>query len=375
MKVLKTLKTWQIVVLVVLIAGIAGGGYGVYEIVAGTGTTSTSSNTRLVQVSYGNISNTVSASGNLLFSSESDLSFSSSGTVAQVYVKAGDNVTKGQVLAYIDTRDLTLAYSKAYASLISAENSMQQVRADNTSTYNDLLSKSLQVTQAEYALEDAQKALNGATLTAPFDGVVTAVNIKAGESSGSGTAISIVDPSAMEVDAVVSETDVPNVKVGDQATVSVDALPNVEFAGVVTSVALTSKSSSGVVSYPVVIKITLPTGIQPRSGMSATATIITEQATNVLTVPNKAITGTSTASPTVKVVVNNVSTVRPVTLGLVGDSYTEITSGLSYGDMVSYNASKTSSSSSNSGMPSGFPSGGFTGGSSSTIIIDSGMAP
>ena len=363
MKVLKTLKTWQIAVLVVLIAAIAGGGYGVYKSVAGTSTTTTSSNTRLVQVSYGNVSNTVSASGNLLFSSESDLSFSSSGTVTQVNVKAGDNVTKGQVLADIDTRDLTLAYSKAYASLISTENSMQETRADNTSTYNDLLSKSLQVTQAEYALEDAQKALNGATLTAPSDGVVTAVNIKAGESSGSGTAISIVDPSAMEVDAVVSETDVPNVQVGDQATVSVDALSNIEFTGTVTSLSLIGKTTSGGVSYPVVSQITVPSGVQPPTGMSATATIITKEATDVLIVPNRAITGASTESPTVKVVVNNVSATRPVTLGLVGDSYTEITSGLSYGDVVSYNASATASSSSSSSSSSsrGF-SGGFGGG-------------
>jgi macrolide-specific efflux system membrane fusion protein len=366
MKVLKTLKTWQIAVLVVLIAGIAGGGYGVYESVAGHGTATTSSSTRLVQVSYGNISNTISASGNLVFSSEADLSFSSSDTVTYVNVKEGDTVTKGQVLAGIDTSSLILAYSKAESSLLSAEYSLQQTEEDNNSTSNDIRSKALQVTSAEYAVEEAQSQLNGATLTAPFDGVVITVNIQAGESSGSGTAISIVDPSAMEVDAVVSETDVPNVKVGDQATVSVDALSDVEFTGVVTSLSLIGKTSSGVVSYPVVIKITVPSGVQPRSGMSATATIITEEATYVLVVPNKAITGASTTSPTVTVVANNVSATRSVTLGLVGDSYTEITSGLSYGDVVSYNASKTSTSSSSSSsggfLSGGFPSGGFTGG-------------
>ena len=64
------------------------------------------------------------------------------------------------------------------------------------------------------------------------------------------------------------------------------------------------------------------------------------------------------------VVANNVSTTRSVTLGLVGDTYTEITSGLSYGDVVSYNASKTSTSSSSSSSSSsgGFPSGGFPSG-------------
>jgi uncharacterized membrane protein YgcG len=95
--------------------------------------------------------------------------------------------------------------------------------------------------------------------------------------------------------------------------------------------------------------------------MSATATIITEQSTDVLIVPNRAITGASTTSPTVTVVADNVSATRSVTLGLVGDSYTEVTSGLSYGEVVTYNASKTSTSSSSSSS-GGFPSGGFPGG-------------
>jgi multidrug efflux pump subunit AcrA (membrane-fusion protein) len=96
MKVLKTLKTWQIIVLVVLIAGIAGGAYGGYTAVAGPKTTTTSTNVRYVQVTYSNISNTVSASGNLAFSNEDTLSFNSSGTVLYVNVAVGDNVTEGE---------------------------------------------------------------------------------------------------------------------------------------------------------------------------------------------------------------------------------------------------------------------------------------
>ena len=361
MKVLKTLKTWQIAVLVVLIAGIAGGAYGIYTAVASPKTTTTSTNVRYVQVSYSNISNTVSASGNLAFSNEDSLSFNNSGKILYVNVQAGDNVTKGETLAGIDTESLSLNYAKAYSSLLSAQYNLQKVEENNDSTYSDRLSASIQVSSAEYALEDAQTQLNGATLTAPSNGVVTAVTMSAGSSGGS---ITIVDPSAMEVDVTVSESDVPNVKVGDQATVSVDALSDVEFTGIVTSVSLIGTTTSGVVSYPVVIQITVPSGVQPRSGMSATATIITEQAIYVLVVPNKAITGASTTSPTVTVVSNNVSATRSVTLGLVGDSYTEITSGLSYGDVVSYNASKTSTSSSSSSSSSsgGFPSGGFPSG-------------
>ena len=362
MQVLKALKTWQIVVLVVLIAGIGGGGYGIYKSVAGPTATTTSSSTRLVQVSYGNISNTVSASGNLVFSNETDLSFSSSGTVSYVTVKVGDTVKKGQVIAGIDSSSLQSAVEEAENNLLSAEYSLQEATSNGSPDYSNIRQKETQVTSAALALNKAQDALNGAKLTVPSDGVVITVNIEVGGSSGSGTAIAIVNTSAMEVDAVVSESDVPQVEVGQQATVSVDALPDIEFSGTVTSVALTSQSSSGVVSYPVVIQITLPLGVQPRGGMSATATIITEQATDVLVVPNKAISGASTDSPTVKVVADDVVTTRSVTLGLVGDSYTEVTSGLSYGEVVTYNVSTTSSSSSSSSS-SGFSSGGgFPGG-------------
>jgi macrolide-specific efflux system membrane fusion protein len=353
MQILRILKPWQITVLVVLIAGIAGGSYGIYKSVAGPAATTTSSNIRYAQVSYGNIFNSVSGSGNLVFSNETDLSFSTSGTVTSLTVKEGDTVTKGQTLACIDTASLILAYGEAYSNLLSAQMSLI-----NTSDSNEITSRAIKVSSAEYQLEKAQKNLNEATLRAPFDGVVTTVNIKAGESSGSGTAIVIVDPSAMEVDAVVSEADVPQVEIGQQATVSIDALSDIEFSGTVTSLALTGQSSSGVVSYPVVIQITLPSGVQPRGGMSATATIITEQATNVLIVPNRAITGASTDNPTVTVVTNNVSATRAVTIGLVGDSYTEITSGLSYGETVSYTISTTSSSSSSSSS-GGFPGGGM----------------
>lgn len=364
MWILRILKPWQMAIVVVLMAGLAGGGYGIYKSIANPATAITAtSNILYTQVSYGNISNYVSGSGNLVFSNKTNLSFDSSGEVSYVRVKEGDTVTQGQELASIDTSSLMQAYNEAYNSYLSAQNSMS-----NEGNTSDILARALKVSSAEYKLEEAQKNLNGAYLRAPFNGVVTEVNIKAGESSGSGTAITIVDPSDMELSAIVSEYDISQVEVGQQATISVDAFSDVEFTGAVTSVSLLGQSSSGVVSYPVTIKLTtIPSEVQLRDGMSTTATIITEEATNVLILPNKAITGSSSGNPTVTVVANDgTSSTRAITIGLVGDSYTEITGGLSYGETVSYTASTTSSSSS-SGSSSGFPGGG--------IMPDGGMMP
>jgi multidrug efflux pump subunit AcrA (membrane-fusion protein) len=352
MWILRTLKTWQIVVLVALIAGIAGGGYGIYKSVAGPSTTTTTSNTLYAQVSYDNISNSVTGSGNLEFAEEKELTLGSSKEVETVYVEEGDTVTKGQALA-TDTESALRSVSRAQATLSSA-----QIALHNCSDSSCIQQKGEAVLDAQYSLEDALEQLQSATLTAPFAGNVISVDMLAGEEGGS---IVLVDPSAMELSAIVSEYDISQVEVGQQATISVDAFSDIELTGVVTSVSLLSQSSSGVVSYPVTIELTMPSDIQLRSGMSATATIITEQATDVLVVPNKAITGASTDNPTVTVAADDGTTAtRAVTLGLVGDSYTEITGGLSYGDIVSYTASSTSTSSSSSSS-GGFPGGGMPG--------------
>jgi multidrug efflux pump subunit AcrA (membrane-fusion protein) len=115
------------------------------------------------------------------------------------------------------------------------------------------------------------------------------------------------------------------------------------------------------VSYPVTIKLTVPSGVQLRQGMSATATVTTQEVDNVLLVPVAAVSGSSTNNPSVTVMVNGVPEVRAVKVGESNDQYTQILSGLSAGDevVVAYTSSSSSSSSSSSG---GIGIGGFGGG-------------
>jgi multidrug efflux pump subunit AcrA (membrane-fusion protein) len=149
------------------------------------------------------------------------------------------------------------------------------------------------------------------------------------------------------------------VQVGQKATISLDALPNEEFSGVVSSISLIGNSQSGVVSYPVTIKLTVPSGVQLRERMSATATITTQEVDNVLLVPATAISGGST-NPAVTVMVNGVPEVRAVRVGQSNGTSTEVVSGLNAGDEVV--VTSTISSSSSSGSQGGFPGGGFPGG-------------
>jgi RND family efflux transporter MFP subunit len=263
--------------------------------------------------------------------------------------------------------DLATVQENADKAVADAQNSLATAEAAlGNMTVNPLkvALKQAQVAGAQAALDKAVAALGNATMVAPFDGIVSAVNIEAGQTVSAGTvAIEIVDPSVVEVSTAVDEIDVPQVQGGQKATISLDALPNEEFSGVVSSISLIGSSQSGVVSYPVTINLTVPSGVQLRQGMSATATITTQEVDNVLLVPVAAISGSSTNNPRVTVMVNGVPEVRVVKVGQSNDQYTEIVSGLNAGDEVVVTSSSSSSSSSRGGLGIG----GFDGGG--TIFI------
>ena len=137
----------------------------------------------------------------------------------------------------------------------------------------------------------------------------------------------------MQMVVSVSESDISTIHVGQPATVSVDALPNLELAAKVTAISVLPTSSSGVVSYNVTLLLTQLSS-QVRAGMSATATIVTGQAAGALTVENAAVNSRGTTS-TVTVDDNGKMSVTPVITGLVGSSDTQIVAGnVKVGDEV-----------------------------------------
>jgi HlyD family secretion protein len=136
----------------------------------------------------------------------------------------------------------------------------------------------------------------------------------------------------MQMIVSVSESDIGSVHAGQPATVSVSALPNLEFAANVTSISVLPTSSSGVVSYSVTLLLTQGSS-ELRAGMSATATIVTAQAAGAVTVQSAAISSRGTGS-TVTVDKNGTMVVTPVITGIVGSSATQIVAGLSAGEEV-----------------------------------------
>ena len=247
----------------------------------------------------------------------------------------------GDVLATASTDDLQAQLKIAGTSLAAARIGVSQAKdalADASGTdavrqakvayYNAVNGRR----QAESTVADLEAQIALATITAPIDGTVTAVAIVPGLES-TGTAITLA-ASTYEVTADVVESDISAMTVGQEATVTVDAIDAV-IGGTVAAIAPAASGTSGgdVVSFPVTVSLTgAPTAL--RAGMTADITIVTASATDVLTIPSAALRGTAGSYRVQVLGADGTPTATPVEVGLVTNTTAEITSGLTAGDVV-----------------------------------------
>jgi len=345
------------------------------------------------EVVRGDLITSVSVSGNLEMPHRVGLSFGVPGVVAEILVNEGDNVVAGQILARIDTRSLELNVKMAQAQYEMAEYKlMQTIYPRYANTYlTDLPGVWLALESAQGNLEEAQnllsegkfeevqaaleqieaslhkaqeksaarrwavpfsiklvemetdearvtlylarEELNKAIIIAPFDGVVTDIDMKTDERiSAAAQVISVVDPMNIEMDGTIDEIDISRVELEQEAIITLDALPDKDIKGKVTFISRAGVVQSGVVSYKTIIDIENPDE-ELRDGMSATAEIIIERYNNVLLIPNRAIRGTWD-KPSVEVVVDGQIEQREISLGSSDGMKSEVLSGLEEGEMV-----------------------------------------
>jgi HlyD family secretion protein len=200
----------------------------------------------------------------------------------------------------------------------------------------DLAQAEANVAQAEANLERAKINRQLSELIAPFKGTIAAVGVKPGDTvGGTGSqspAIAMVDDSAFHVDVNISEADLGHLRVGQEASVELDALPGQQLAGLLDYIAPTATTQQNVTTY--LARVSLKPTEQPlRSGLSAAVSIITDKRSDVLLAPNGAIQEAD-GGPQVEVRNGNATQAVKITTGLVGDSFTEVTSGLKEGDVV-----------------------------------------
>jgi HlyD family secretion protein len=207
---------------------------------------------------------------------------------------------------------------------------------------------------------------------APFAGRVSAVSVQAGEQvPAGGTVVTLIDAQAMQVDVSVDETDVPSLKVGQNAQITFDAMPGQTFSGQVLAITPQATVTQGVATYPVAVSID-PRGQVLPAGLSASVRVITAQRPNVLVVPNRAVQAQGGARVVTVLLPDGTTQARRVQVGLVDDQQTEIVAGLNAGDRVVLPGARTTGTSTSAagqtarpagpGFGVGIPGAGFGGG-------------
>ena len=246
----------------------------------------------------------------------------------------------------LDVEAQDKAVETAWASLLQAEEDLHSLFEPHDPLELALLES--QLVTAELALEAAEAKLESAVIVAPWSGLVSSVSVEKGDEVNRNAAIvEIVDPLQVEVDGIIDEIDVLSIQVGDQAVVSMDALPGEILPGVVTRIDAGATNQQGVVTYPVRVRMTAPAELNLIEGLSAVAEVVIQQERGLL-IPLQAVMGRFDA-PVVQVMVDGQIQQRPVTLGISDDFWVIAASGLSAGDQVVFQAPESS----------GFDFGGF----------------
>ena len=279
---------------------------------------------RTQPVTRGSISATVSATGSVNPVEMVDVGTQVSGTIKEIYVDYNSRVTKGQLVAMLDTDMLQSRVDEVKASLALAQARVTSAKAsaadaDRTFRRNkELWSRNLiarseldaaetklslaraslaehnaQVVQAKASLKQAETSLGYARIVSPVDGVVIARKVDVGQTVAASlqtpTLFSIArDLTRMQIEASVDEADIGRIAEGQKAICRFDAWPDTTFEGTVTQVRLKSTVVSNVVTYTVIIRVD-NSELKLKPSMTANVTIVTEEKKDALKVPAAAL--------------------------------------------------------------------------------------
>jgi len=347
----------------------------------------------------------VTASGQVAPHTKADLSADVSGRIVKLTVKEGDWVKEGDFLLQIDPQSFQAAVQRTEASVANARASETQalasltqaqanyrrssdIRKSNPNLVSDdqmeQLKTAVEVNTALYdaskhntemalaGVTDAKVSLAKTTIRAPMSGRVTRLIVQNGETAIQGTfnkdaatLLTISDMSVLETKVKVDETDVSRIALGDSAIVQLDAFPDTTFLGKVVEISnssvkgTTTTTGDQAIDYEVTIRLLNPPK-DTKPDFSATAKIITDARTQVLSIPiialtvreNEALAKTDTAQrPGSKtsngkqvgkkdvegvfvVGADNKVTFKPVKVGIAGEKHFEVLSGLKEGDKI-----------------------------------------
>ena len=224
--------------------------------------------------------------------------------------------------------------AQAQAAVAQAEAAL--ARLQRGALPEDIEVLAAQVEQSQIALDQADLGLKNVELTAPIAGTVGDISIREGEFPNPGRpAIALTGAGGYDIELNVDEIDIPKVAVGQRADISLDALPDAKLTGVIGRIAPVAGSSdlgSSIVTYKVTIDVD-PTDQPLRPGLTATVIITTDQAQNVVVLPNRVIRiDRDNGQPYVEKLVNGVPERVDIQTGLRNEQFSEVYAGVQAGD-------------------------------------------
>lgn len=243
----------------------------------------------------------------------------------------------------LDSAERTLRQGRVAGaqSVGAAQTALQSALAANQTVdipgAGEVTAAQAAIAAAQAGVEAARAAVDDTRLVAPLAGTIGQVPYVVGElaaATATTGGITVIPEGPLEVVADFAESDAAGVIVGAEATVTFDALAGERAAGVVVSVApVASTSTTGLVTYRVRVQVSqAPAAV--REGMTASVAVLIDQVTDVLVVPQGAITGSGERASVLVRGEDGVPVETPVTIGLQGDAGTEIVSGVAEGDVL-----------------------------------------
>ncbi len=335
------------------------------------------------EVIHGDIKLAVVDTGYVQASNQADIYATQSGRVASLMVSVGQNVAKGQVIAVLENKDLTMGsaqlqvqLSQANAAVSAAEaalaqskldlvqaqanydrsrelfgsGAISQVEYDNAQALLDKVQagiaaqeQSLQAAREQVAnyqslLNSSRQKENELQIKSPISGIVMQLPVRQGDAVMYGTQLAkVAPPGALEIKVDILSDDLGQIMVGNKAEITAPVLGGEVLNGEVAQIypqAEEKQSALGVVQrrVPVIIKLDDISNLKP--GYETRVSIITGGKENILLIPRESVTTAPDGSKQVMVIIKNRVAIRKVSTGLFDTRSIEITDGLEAGDLI-----------------------------------------
>lgn len=323
-------------VIVIVAVALAGGGY-YYQ----SKSKVTTAPQQTVKPERRDLTSVVAATGTIKAINSVDISSKITARIKEIKVKENEQVTAGQVLAVLEDAGLQAQITQAKERLDNA--AVKYQRTSRLTTIGGTSKEALDNASMDYNIakanyDEVMSKLDDTIIVSPMMGSVIGKPLLPGDMVAQGVnnptvIMTVADMSRMQIEANIDQTDIGKIAMGQKVTFTVDAYPDKEFTGTVTTISRKATVSQNVTYYPVTIDVANAENLL-NPGMVARVSVIVSESKGALTLPLSAIRSDKNGKYVVVAGPNGQTRNVPVTTGNTGDDRVEITGGVDENDKV-----------------------------------------